>query len=72
MRCIPFLIGDVVYPIHTYLKIIWKARNPRDVNKISYDSNMNLRRVVMENAFGSLKNKWRILKHFNSKVDKHH
>jgi hypothetical protein len=26
---------------------------------------MNLRRVVIKNAFGSLKNKWHILKHFN-------
>jgi hypothetical protein len=26
----------------------------------------------MENAFGSSKNKWRTMKHFNFKVDKHH
>jgi hypothetical protein len=40
------------------------------VDKIKYDSNMNSRRVVIENAFGSLKNRWTILKHFKSKVDK--
>jgi hypothetical protein len=31
---------------------------------------MNLRKVVIENAFGFLKNIWRILKHFNFKIDK--
>jgi hypothetical protein len=31
---------------------------------------MNKGKVVIENAFGSLKNQWPILKHFNSKVDK--
>jgi hypothetical protein len=40
------------------------------VDKIRYDSNMNSRRVVIENAFGFLKNRWRILKHFNSRNDK--
>jgi hypothetical protein len=40
------------------------------VDKIKYDSNINLRKVVIENAFGSLRNRWRILKHFNFKIDK--
>jgi len=40
------------------------------VDKIRYDSNMNSRRVVIKNAFVSLINRWRIWKHFNSKVDK--
>jgi hypothetical protein len=40
------------------------------VDKIKYDFNMNLGKVVMENAFGSLKNRWRILKHFKFKIDK--
>jgi hypothetical protein len=31
---------------------------------------MNSRRVIIENAFGSLENKWRILKHFNSRANK--
>ncbi len=37
---------------------------------IYYDFSLNLRRVFIENAFGSLKNKWRILRHYNLKVDK--
>jgi hypothetical protein len=30
---------------------------------------MNSRRVIIENAFGSFKNKWCILRHFSSRVD---
>ncbi len=30
---------------------------------------MNTRRVVIKNAFGSLKNKWINLTHFNSRID---
>jgi len=70
MRCTPFLISDVVYSICTYLQKNWKIRNPRDVDKIIYDSNMNLGKVVTKNAFGFLKNKWKFLKHFNYKVDR--
>jgi len=44
--------------------------NPTNVDKIRYDPNMNLGKVVRENAFGFLKNKWKFLKHFNYKVDK--
>ncbi len=40
------------------------------MDKQKYDSSMNLGRVIIENAFGSLKNGWRILKHFSSKVDR--
>jgi hypothetical protein len=70
MKCTPFLIGNAAYPIRTYLQKIWKNCNHARVDKIKYDSNMNSRKVVIENAFGSLKNKWKILKHFNSKVNK--
>ncbi len=65
MRCIPFLIGDVAYSIYTYLQKNWKTCNPTNVDKIIYDSNMNSRKVVIENAFDYVKNRWRILKHFD-------
>ena len=35
-----------------------------------FDSSVNSGRVVIEQAFGSLKNRWRILKGFNMSVDK--
>ena len=35
-----------------------------------FDSSINSGRVVIEQAFGSLKNRWRILKGFNMSVDK--
>jgi len=70
MRCTTFLIGDVTYLIRTYLQKNWKTHNFANVDKTRYDSNMNLRKVVIENAFGSLKNRWRFLKHFNYRVDK--
>jgi hypothetical protein len=70
MRCTTFLIGDATYPICTYLQKDWKTRNFANVDKIRYDSNMNSGKVVIENAFGYLKNRWKFLRHFNSKVDK--
>jgi len=40
------------------------------VDKQRYDFNMNSKRVGIKNAFGSLKNRWHILKNFNLKVDR--
>ncbi len=57
---------DVAYAIWPYLHKNYHNRN--DVDKIKYVYNMNSRRVVIESAFGSLKNKWHILKLFNSRV----
>ncbi len=36
----------------------------------THDSSMNSRRVIIKNAFGSMENRWCILRHFNSKVDR--
>jgi hypothetical protein len=70
VRSTPYIIGDSAYPIWTYLQKNWKIKNPINVNKIKYDSSMNKSKVVTENAFDSLKNRWRILKHFHSKMDR--
>jgi hypothetical protein len=39
------------------------------VDQIRFDQSMNKSRVMIENAFGTLKNQWRILKKFNACVD---
>jgi hypothetical protein len=35
-----------------------------------FDKSVNSGRVIIEHAFGALKNRWRILKHFNMSMDK--
>lgn len=71
MRCTPDLIGDSAYPVHSSLQKNFKTHNVVDINKRKFDSSMNSKRVVIEkNAFGSLKTRWKILKHFNPRVDR--
>lgn len=70
MRCTLYLIGDAAYPIRTYLQKNWKICNVANVCKTKFDSSMNFDRVVIENAFASLKNRWQFLTHFNSRVDR--
>lgn len=41
-----------------------------NVDKTRFDFGINSGRVVIENTFASLKNRWQILKHFNAIVDK--
>jgi hypothetical protein len=58
LKITPYLIGDFAYPLHTYLQKNWKSQNSNDVNKKRYDSTMNFAKVIIENAFGSLRNGW--------------
>ena len=66
--CTPYLIGDSAYPIRTYLQKNW--RSTTDEGKKRYNAAMNSGRVVIEHAFGSLKNRWQILNSFNARVDR--
>jgi len=61
----PYFMNDSIYPIRIYLSKNWKSHNLNDVNKRRYDSNLNSRKVILDNVLGSLKNKWWILKIFN-------
>jgi hypothetical protein len=67
----PFLIGDSAYLSRPYLLKNFKPGNdPVLHDQVRFDSAINSGKVVIENAFGALKNRWRILKCFNSDVDK--
>ena len=66
----PYLIGDTAYPSRPYMLKNYKPANPAMVDKMRFDSTVNGGRVVIEQAFGSLKNRWRILKAFNMSVEK--
>ena len=63
-----FLLGDVGYPSRTYLLQNYKPAD-EDVDKIRFDIQINDGRVSIENAFGLLKMRWRILNSVNSRVD---
>jgi len=63
-----YLIRDSAYPIRTYLQKNCKAHN--DLEKKRFDKSMNSGRVVIKQVFGTLKNRWRILKNFNFRVDR--
>jgi hypothetical protein len=65
------LIWLVIFLIHKKLfKKNWKSCNPNDVYKKKYDNNMNSRRVIIKNVFGSLKNRWQIMKNLNYCVNR--
>ncbi len=54
MKCTPYLINFFVYPINiSFVKNGEKNR---------YDITMNSRKVGIESTFGTLKNRWWILK----------
>jgi hypothetical protein len=66
-----FLLGDAGYPSRTYLLRNYKPAEG-DVDKIRFDKQINGGRVSIENAFGLLKMRWRILISLNSRVDTAH
>jgi hypothetical protein len=64
----PYLLGDASYANQYYLSHNFK---PIDGNllKITFNQQMNVGRVGIQNAFGILKSKWRILHFINTRVD---
>ncbi len=64
-----YLLGDATYPIWPYLLKDCKPRNSDMVDQIGFDQSMNKGHVLIKNAFGILKNWWKILKKINACVD---
>ncbi len=59
-----FLLGDSVYPISTFL--IKPFTNPQMFSQTQFNIIHSLHRVVVENAFGRLKNRFIALKELNT------
>jgi len=66
MQVYPCLLSDVVYPLQT----LKNFKDTCDLDKVQFDNLMNCGHVFIENAFGSLKKWWSILKNLNCRVDK--
>ena len=67
-----YLLGDSAYPSCPYMLKNFKSSitNPNFSDKRRFDECVNVERVVIENAFEALKNRWRILKNFNMDINK--
>jgi len=58
----PYLLKDATYPIWPYLLKGYNPQNSDMVDQIRFGQSMNKGRVLIENAFGTLKNQWKIFK----------
>ena len=61
---VPYLLADASYLSREYMLRNFKPADG-NVDKMRFDLQMNARSVLVENAFGLLKGRWRILKRAN-------
>ena len=68
----PYLLGDAAYPSRPYMLKSFEpsVNDPKFQYKRKFDESLNSGKVVIEQAFGALKNRWRILKNLNMGVDR--
>ena len=66
------MLGDAAYPSRPNLLKSFKpnVNDPKFQDKRRFDESLNYGSVVIEKAFGTLKNRWRILKNLNMGVDR--
>jgi len=64
----PYLLINVGYANQNYLLCNFKSIDG-NLDKIMFDQQMNVGKVNIENVFGILKNRWRILHCINACVD---
>ena len=66
------MLGDSAYLSRPYLLKNFRANvtDPRFNDKKIFDESVNSGKVVIEHAFATLMNRWRILKHFNMNMDR--
>ena len=62
-----YLLANASYPSLEYMLRNFKPADG-NVDKIRFDMHMNGGRVLVENAFGLLKGRWKILKRANYSV----
>jgi hypothetical protein len=64
----PYLLRNAGYVNQTYLLYNFKPIDG-NLDKIMFNQQMNVDKVNIENAFGILKSKWRILHYIDACVD---
>jgi hypothetical protein len=64
----PYIVGDSAYPLHTQVQKPFTAKRTGSDDQNTYDKCLRGGHVKIENTFGILKNRWRILKNLNVDV----
>jgi hypothetical protein len=64
----PYIVGDSAYPLHTQIHKSFTVKWTSSDDQNAYDKYLRGGHVKIENTFGILENRWRILKNLNEDV----